>query len=190
MFRTKTKVGRLPAEPGWWAFVAGDLVMFGILFATFVYYRALSPQVYERAQTQLSTPLGLLNTLLLLTGSLFVAQAVSAFKHKSDRSFMLFVAGLGTGVAFVGVKVVEWGSKLAHGITPLTNEFFMFYFTFTGIHLVHVVVGMGMLLVIALKAKGGVFADEDRVFVEIGGIFWHLVDLIWIVLFPLIYLTR
>jgi nitric oxide reductase NorE protein len=187
---SSTEERRIPAEPGWWTFVAGDLIAFGILFATFVYYRALAPESYATALRTLSVPLGLLNTLFLLTGSLFVARGVEAYRlHKYPLSARLFSAGVACGLAFGGVKVVEWGIKFSHGITPLTGEPFMFYFMMTGIHLLHVTVGVVFLVVLALKMASGKAQDNDRTLVEIGGIFWHLVDLIWIVLFPLLYLT-
>lgn len=184
------KARRLPAEPGWWTFIAGDLIMFGILFGTFVYYRAVSPAAYLNAHKLLSTPVGLLNTVVLLTGSLLVARAVEAYRERrAVRAQWLFLAGAGSGLVFAAVKAGEWGEKFAAGKTPLTSEFYMFYFTLTGIHLLHVMVGV-MLLLFA-RAKAGSHRDDpaNLIVVEIAGTFWHLVDLIWIVLFPLLYLT-
>lgn len=181
---------RMPGEEGVWFFILGDLVVFGIFFVTYLAYRAEAPDAYRVAQSQLNTGLGLLNTLLLLTSSWFVAQAVHAMRGaRGSEAARWLGGGMTLGVGFVLVKIVEYSQKFAGGTTILTNDFFMFYFMYTGIHLAHVVIGLGVLVFLWRLARTEPAPETIQSF-ESGGAFWHLVDLLWVVLFALLYLAR
>ena len=183
----------LPGEEGIWVFVGGDLVVFSLFFILFLYYRAQDVVLFERSQHELIRGLGLLNTIILLTSSLFVALAVaSARQGLHARAATLLLGGVASGVAFGISKAVEYADKFAHGITLQTNNFFMFYFMLTGIHMVHVIVATGLLIYLWQTTRAATHAVTPGPnyisTLEAGAIFWHLVDLLWVVLFALLYL--
>ena len=181
----------LPGEEGIWLFILGDMMVFALFFLTFVYYRSTDVETYVTAQRGLNEGLGLLNTLFLLTSSWFVALAIRAVrKGRSVSASWLIAAAMFCGLMFVVVKIIEYREKFAAGITVLTNEFFMFYFMFTAIHLIHVVIGLGVLTYLRLLSRRPVAAAGDIRAFESGAAFWHLVDLLWVVLFALLYLVR
>lgn len=181
----------LPGESGIWLFVLGDMVMFSALFTIFLYYRAENVPLFASSQAQLSQTLGMVNTFLMLTSSWFVAMAVQAARRNLGRVtpillWLAFACGVGFGV----VKFFEWNAKISAGITLTTNDFFMYYFIFTGIHFVHVLLGMLVLGVLARYTRDGVFDATKIRNLESGASFWHLVDLLWIILFALLYLVK
>jgi nitric oxide reductase NorE protein len=165
--------------------------MFSLFFITFVYYRRLDGELFAASQSLLNAAFGLLNTLFLLTSSWFVATAVQQARRQVGRAVPAgFLLALGCGLAFSVLKVLEYREKITAGITPASNDFFMYYFVFTAIHFVHVIIGMGVLLYMTRISWGG---DRDATTLrnlESGASFWHLVDLLWIVLFALFYLLR
>lgn len=184
---------RLPGEVGIWVFIFGDLMVFSLLFSLFLYYRGQAVELFTTSQAALNQTFGVLNTALMLTSSLLVALAVNAARRGMPRTPSLLYGGAFLcGAAFLVVKVFEYGEKIGHGIGLNTNDFYMLYFMLTGIHLLHVVVGMGVLVFLAVYARrrGGVFADGQLRALESGSCFWHVVDLLWIVLFALLYLVR
>jgi nitric oxide reductase NorE protein len=180
---------RLPGEEGIWVLILGDLLMFGLFFGTFMYYRALDLPTFAAGRLALSPLLGTINTLLLLASSWFVANALArcrADRWPEARRATRFAWLLGLG--FVANKAIEYSSLLAQGLGPSQNDFFLFYFVLTGIHLVHVLIGLGVLAWMhARQAQVGAQA-AGLVAIECGALFWHLVDLLWIVLFTLLYL--
>ncbi len=180
----------LPGEPGVWVFILGDLVVFGIFFVTFAIYREADLTAYSASHRTLNQGFGLINTLLLLTSSWFVATAVKSARTCERTYIVLFLwAALLLGAAFCGMKALEWGEKFRAGISLLTDDFFMFYFMYTGIHLLHVVIGMVVLACMIPLARRLELTDRDLALLEGGGVFWHLVDLLWIVIFALFYLV-
>lgn len=187
----EARTRHMPGEEGAWLFIFGDMIVFAIFFVTFVYYRAQQVELYDQSQLALNQVFGLVNTLLLLTSSWFLAMAVRAFRSgKAQLSRRLIAVTMLFGTGFVVSKGFEWADKFAHGVTVMTNEFFMFYFMFTGIHLVHVLMGLGVLgYLFAHTGRKGDVAGRIGV-LESGAAFWHLVDLLWVVLFALIYLMR
>ena len=188
----EVRSSRLPGEPGVWVLIGGDMLVFSLFFLTFLTYRNSSLPLYQYAQSLLNLPLGLINTILLLTSSWFVAQAVQATRRdrlQTAPTFfgLAFLCGLG----FVCLKIVEYHEKLTAGLDLGTNEFFMFYFMLTGIHLLHVLVGLGVLAGLRYKTSHQIHASgHDVALIESGATFWHLVDVLWIVLFALLYLVR
>jgi nitric oxide reductase NorE protein len=135
--------------------------------------------------------LGVLNTVVLITSSYFVARAVAATRHGRQAEVVRNLSlALGIGSIFFVAKVFEYGSLFSSGISPVTNDFFMYYFVLTGLHLLHYVGGMVALLVTQLRArKHGLNAGYTR-WIESVGVYWHMVDIIWIFLFPMLYMLR
>lgn len=176
------------------------MLVFGLFFGVFTYYRGLNPDIYVQSQASLNQSYGALNTLLLLLSSWFVVMAVSDIREglnrhgkvnpSTKRAAVLFSLAFLCGCGFTTVKIIEYSEKISAGITITTNEFFMYYYIFTGLHFFHVIIGMGVLIFLWQKARAGVSGDSDLVLMESGATFWHMVDLLWIVLFPLIYLMQ
>ena len=181
----------LPGEAGIWILVFGDMVMFSIFFTVFALAQSQEMQVFTQARTLLNPWFGLANTILLVSASWFVATGVKKFRAGGSGNVQLyFLLGLLCGVGFVINKVFEWGEKFRAGITPATNDFFMYYFIFTGIHLVHVFLGLGVLTYMRGVSRRATPGPNDLRNLESGATFWHLVDLLWIVLFAILYLAR
>jgi len=181
----------MPGEEGIWVFIFGDLMMFSLLFGVFLFYRRGSVELFTQSQTHLSQTFGVLNTFLMLSSSWFVALAVRAARLNMGRTTptLLFMA-FGCGVGFVIVKFLEYSEKIRAGITLATNDFFMYYFIFTGIHLMHVLIGTAVLVFLARSTRVGEFDARRMRNLESGASFWHAVDLLWIVLFALLYLIK
>jgi nitric oxide reductase NorE protein len=179
----------VPGEEGIWVFIFGDLLAFSAFFVTYLVYRAQNLSVFLAGQELLSRGLGLLNTLLLLTSSWFVAQAVKDTRNGGARTPMFIGCAMACGLGFCVVKAFEYAAKINAGYTLNSTEFFIYYYMFTGIHLVHVTIGLGVLTYLLVRARTRP-ADENVSAMEGGGAFWHLVDLLWVVLFALLYLVR
>ena len=179
---------RLPGEPGIWVLITGELFIFSIFFVMIAASRASDPELFRHAQATLHRELGLANTLLLLTSSLFVALATSRLRTGRSGSARLLYAAILCGCSFVAIKIVEYSEKVAAGIGFTTSDFFTFYYAFTGIHLAHVLLGLLVLGWMSAAARAPITEQSAALF-ECGAIFWHLVDLLWIVLFALFYLA-
>ena len=180
---------RVPGEIGIWFFIAGDLLVFGVFFVLIAMGQHQNTELFNESRAQLDQWLGVVNTLILLTGSWCVALGVERCRSAhSARTSRLFSLGMLCGLAFVLNKVLEWGLKLNMGVTPATNEFFMYFFVFTGIHLIHVLVGVGVLAIARHASRRDNMSSGDIRTIENGALFWHLVDLLWVVLFALLYL--
>jgi nitric oxide reductase NorE protein len=178
---------RIPGEPGIWVLILGELSVFSIFFITIAMTRHDDPEQFLRARATLNGVIGLANTLLLLTSSLFVALAVQRLREGRGGIRLLFAA-MACGIGFVVLKLFEYAEKIAAGIGFTTSEFFTFYFAFTGIHLAHVLLGLAVLGMLIVLARTALTPHRARL-IECGAIFWHLVDLLWIVLFALFYLA-
>jgi nitric oxide reductase NorE protein len=176
---------------GVWVFIAADLVIFCILFGSFMHDRMAQPELYEASRHSLNFNFGGIDTLILLTSSWFVALAVAAARSDKFAAVSRYLlGGLITGIAFMVSKSIEYGEKFVAGITPATDGFFMWYFTLTGIHLVHVIVGSCLIATLWVKSRKQFHNSQNHTFIESVASFWHLVDLLWIFLFPLLYLLR
>jgi len=187
----RVKPRRLPGVDGVWVFIGADSVIFAILFLSFMQERLKNPDVFETSRQTLNMHLGGIDTLILLTSSWSVALAVQAMKRDLvDREPLLLLGGAVTGLMFMVSKAIEYFQKFAHGITPGTNPFFMWYFTLTGIHLIHVVVGTSMLTYLWIRSRRGTYDHLHKAVPESVASYWHLVDLLWVVLFPLLYLLK
>lgn len=179
----------LPGELGIWVFVLGDLAAFGLFFTVFVWERGADTAVFNASRDTLDVPVGALNTLLLLSGSLFVIRGLAAVKAGHSRVARRWItAAMVTGGLFAVDKVVEYVhlGRAGHGIA--TNHFYMYYFMLTGIHLTHLAVGVGVLGYLrGLTGRSELTVRHVRN-LESGAVYWHMVDLLWIVLFALLYL--
>lgn len=181
----------VPGEPGVWVFLLGDMAVFGLFFTGFVYYRAQQPALYAASQVLLDRNYATIGTLLLLTSSLLVLCGVQFLRARvAGRAPACFAAAFLLGAGFVVLKAVEYADKLAAGIGLTTNEFFTFYFMLTGIHLAHVLIGLVLLGCVWHRARRMDGRGGPMVLVEGGASYWHMVDLLWIVLFPLLYLMH
>jgi len=182
---------RLPGIEGVWVFVAADLTVFGLFFVSFVRDRGRDAALFEQARQTLDADIGGVNTLILLTSSWFVALAVQAAQAGAARRIPRLLAwAAACGLAFAVLKVIEYAHKLRAGTSMLTNDFYMYYFTLTGIHLLHVAAGAVILLILWSKARAGAYGSGNCAGLESGATFWHMVDLLWVVIFPLLYLLK
>ncbi|PKO89840.1 MAG: cytochrome-c oxidase [Betaproteobacteria bacterium HGW-Betaproteobacteria-12] len=175
--------------PSIWAFITADVLAFALFFVLFMAERGRQVALFDQSSLQLDANLGLLNTLILITSSWLVALGVEAARHGNRlalRRWLLLAMLVGAG--FAVTKFIEYSAKIGHGITMLSNDFFMFYFALTGIHFLHFLVGIGVLLMLWMQARDRELAGSFMVWLESGGIYWHMVDLLWIVLFPMLYL--
>ncbi len=182
---------RIPGEEGIWVFVLGDMTVFALFFGAFMYSRARNPGVFAIDHESLNVVLGTTNTVLLLTSSLFVALGVQKVLFGPPwLATRLFGAALACGLGFVAVKAIEWSRLFMEHETVGTGEYFSYYFVFTGIHLVHVFLGIVVLSRLIALSRRREITPRQRLLCETGAIFWHMVDLLWVVLFALFYLVR
>jgi len=178
----------LPGESSMWVMVLGDLLIFAGYFVVFMVYRTMNPEAFLAAQQHLDIDIGVINTVVLLTSSLFVARAVLAARAgKHNLAIALVCASGAAGIVFLILKGYEWAAKVSAGHTN-SDTFFQFYYVITGVHLSHVVLGLIVLgvLVRELRAPG---RRRSRI-VESGALYWHMVDLLWVVIFGLLYVMR
>ena len=183
-----------------WAFLGQEILFFSGLFVAYAVFRTLHPDMFLAASKYLSWKMGALNTTFLIASSFTMAMAVRCAQvNKPKKSAqLLFITFLFAG-AFMVVKYFEYTEKIHHGLLPShwfsaessfenINLFFGIYFALTGLHGLHVVIGMGLIIWIIIRTLKGEFYSEFYTPVELVGLYWHLVDLIWIFLFPLLYL--
>lgn len=189
---TNPQERKIPAEAGIWVFIFGDLLLFAYLFLLYLHYRTGDPELYARSQQRLNTDLGVAYTLLLLTSSLFAVLALRLIRARNGRTAShLVLAAMGCGAAFVSIKIAEYYTRVSAGITPNTNHFYLFYYVLTGVHLGHVAIGLGVLAFMWWLARHAPRLSPLRLSLAEGcACFWHMVDLLWLVIFPLLYLVR
>lgn len=176
---------------GMWIFLATEVLLFGGIFATYFIFKFNWPDVFISGSKQLNTFMGGLNTVILLCSSFTMAMAVDSAQRGRQKPLrwhliltLLFACG------FLIVKYFEWTAKFSHGLFPGTDLFFSVYFMATGLHLLHVLIGMSFIGLLLFRAVKGRYNEENFGGVEVGGLYWHIVDIIWIFLFPLLYLLK
>ena len=185
---------------GMWLFLFTELLLFGGLFLLYAVYLKRYPHEFAAGGRQLDWIMGTANTVILLTSSLFAAMAVSAVQRdERNRAVGLIGGTILCAAGFMVIKYIEWSAKIGHGIYPGSEHlkagalgesvFFSLYYMTTGIHGLHVLIGGGLLGWIATRVKTGTVNAGDFVLLENGALYWHLVDLIWIFIFPLYYLV-
>jgi nitric oxide reductase NorE protein len=167
------------------------MLAFAVFFATYAFARAKNVEMFNLYQQTLDRNLGALNTLLLITGSWFVVLAVQA-AHRDDKPAISrnILLGWLCGAGFLAVKVIEYAEKFGAGISLSTNTFYMFYISLTFFHFMHVILGMVILTVLWFQSRNGLYGSHGANGLESGAAYWHMVDLLWIILFPLVYVMR
>jgi cytochrome c oxidase subunit 3 len=195
------------AKMGMWLFLITEILLFSGMFVAYTVYRAWHPEVFAMASATLNWKLGGINTLVLLASSLTVALSIH-YAQKENRKMLVtnLLVTLALAGVFLVIKYFEYTAKFEHGVfpgeafaphghhyehmagMPYAAQFFSIYFVMTGIHGVHVVIGMIVIGWMAMRAMRGHFSAEWYTPVELTGLYWHLVDIIWIFLFPLLYL--
>jgi cytochrome c oxidase subunit 3 len=190
------------ANLGMWVFLVTEMLFFGGLFAGYTVYRASYPEAFREASHHLDLLLGSFNTVVLITSSLTMALAVHSAQEGRRRALIVcLLLTLVLGAVFLGIKGTEYAHKfderLVPGIDFVYGEphagqvelFMLFYFVMTGLHALHLVVGLGLLGVLAVLAWRGRFSADYYAPVETGGLYWHFIDIVWIFLLPLLYLV-
>jgi len=190
---------------GMWTFMVTEIMFFGGLFLVYAVYRVMYPESFAVASRELDIPLGLINTIVLIGSSFTMAMGVrsAAFGRRRGAALWLVLTAL-LGLVFLGVKVGEYQHKFEHHLVPGEGRFapdhipaehhrgaeayFSLYFAMTGLHATHMIIGIPILLVLAVSAYRGRFSRSYSTPVEMFGLYWHFVDIIWIFLFPLLYL--
>ena len=187
------------AKLGMWLFLFTELILFGGLFILYSVYLTYYPQQFSSGGRQLDVVFGATNTVVLLTSSLFAAMSVTAIKRGERRATLALLSGtLVCAATFLVIKYLEWSAKFHHGIYPNSPKlvagapgesvFFGLYYLTTGLHGIHVFVGGALITWVALMVQKGAVNVDDNVSLENVTLYWHLVDLIWIFIFPLYYL--
>ncbi len=187
-----------PGDFAIWIIIYVELVTFGLLFLGYAFSRRGDVAMFNESQLLLSQTSGFINTLILVTSSYFVIKAVKAITSMSEengaeanaKASKWLLLALGCGVMFGFVKGAEFYHIFGQGINLSTNKFFMFYIMLTAFHFMHVMLGTFILFVLYKKTKIAWYLFGDYRGLETGASYWHMVDLLWIVLFPLVYIIR
>ncbi len=187
------------AKLGMWFFLFTEVLLFGGMFLVYSVYREVNSADFHEAGMEMNVVIGAVNTIILLTSSLTMALSISAIKKGAKNiSVLLQLATVLLGVAFLVNKYFEWSDHIRHGFYPDSPQllamshgkilFFGLYYVMTGIHALHVLIGVSVIAFILVLTLRGTVTSSDYVKLENAGLFWHLVDVIWIYLFPLFYL--
>jgi len=178
----------LPGDLAMWFFILAELSVFAILILAFAVTQALKPQMFSESRLLLNTSTGLAMTLSLLTAGLFAALAQEQVRHSRPRhgAVFLLMALLAASV-YVVLKLTEYRHLLASGLGMEHHTFFTLYWILTGFHFLHVLLGMVILGWLAERCRRGLYDASKRSGFESGVLYWHMVDLIWVMLFPLVY---
>jgi cytochrome c oxidase subunit III len=184
-----------------WVFLVTEVLFFGGLFMAYVLYRTWYHDMFVQASRELDITMGALNTIVLIGSSLTMALAVRAAQTGQRKAtVVLLILTMILGSVFLGVKVVEYAAKFEHHLVPgphfqfpapwgaTAQLYFSLYFAMTGLHAIHMIIGLGIMTTITVMAAKGRFSPDYYTPVEIAGLYWHFVDLVWIFLFPLLYL--
>jgi cytochrome c oxidase subunit III len=187
---------------GMWVFLATEVMFFGGMFTGYTLYRSAYPQGFASASNHLDLWLGTINTAVLIGSSFTMALAVRAAQLGQKRPIIVFlILTMVLGAAFLGIKFTEYYAKFEEHLVPgsafayersllsSAEIFFSFYFAMTGMHALHMMIGLGLLTVLIVNAGRGRFSVGYNTPVELVGLYWHFVDIVWIFLFPLLYLV-
>lgn len=189
------------AKTGMWLFLFTELLLFGGLFIIYAVYRGEYTAEFHHAADELNKVMGVTNTVVLLTSSLTMVLSVSYLQRRNVGLAQLYLAAtMMLAGAFMIIKLYEWSSKFNHGLFPGMHHlhdlphgeglFFNLYFMMTGLHGIHVLIGIGVMIVIMTRLQNETITVKNQGILEYTGLYWHLVDLVWIFLLPLFYLTN
>jgi len=186
---------------GMWLFLVTEIMFFGGLFTAYIVYRSLHPEAFMAASHELDLAMGAINTAVLLCSSLTMVLAVDAASKGSRKALVLFlILTILLGAVFLGIKGVEYHEKFINhhvpgpsfhfdGPEPANAQlFFSLYFAMTGLHALHMIIGIVLLGILAVRAQAGRFSAQYYTPIDMTGLYWHFVDIVWIFLFPLLYL--
>jgi nitric oxide reductase NorE protein len=187
-----------PGDFAIWIIIYVELITFALLFLGYAFSRRLDVELFNASQMVVNQTSGFINTFILITSSYFVVKAVQSIRNMTQESqkesniqaskWLLFA--IMCGIAFLVIKVTEFSHIFGMGIHLSTNKYFMFYIMLTVFHFLHVLLGSGILFIIYKKTKIYGYLPNDSKGIETGASYWHMVDLLWIVLFPLVYIIR
>jgi len=191
----KNKAPYPPGDFGIWVIIYIELITFALLFIGYAFARRLDVELFNQSQLLLDQRAGFINTLILITSSYFVVKAIESIKtlelkKASALTSKWLLGAIILGSSFIVIKIMEFSDKAEQGINLSTNTFFMFYILLTAFHFMHVILGLIVLFIIYKKTKNQTYTQENHLGMETGASYWHLVDLLWIVLFPLVYILR
>ncbi|HEC45409.1 MAG: cytochrome-c oxidase [Epsilonproteobacteria bacterium 4484_65] len=187
-----------PGDFAIWVIIYVEFITFALLFLGYAFSRRLDVELFNASQLAVNQTSGFINTFILITSSYFVVKAVQSIRNMTQESQKesniqaskwLLLAIL-CGIAFLGIKITEFSHIFGMGIHLSTNKYFMFYIMLTVFHFLHVLLGSGILFIIYKKTKIYGYLPNDSKGIETGASYWHMVDLLWIVLFPLVYIIR
>jgi nitric oxide reductase NorE protein len=180
-----------PGDLAIWIFILAELLVFAAFFAAYAFTRAHHVELFNTYQRTLDTNAAMINTLALITSSYFVMRAVAAIREDKVRLCVRWtIAAILMGVLFIAIKSGEYAHHYANGVNLRTNTFYMFYLSLTFFHYMHVLMGMIILGAVAIKASNGCYSADEHTGVETGASYWHMVDIVWLILFPLVYIMR
>ena len=184
------EVASHPGTEGLWIFIFVDMIIFLLMFIVYISERIRLAPVFAASQHQLSEFFGLANALILLTSSWAMVKAIEAVRQGlASQAHRWLTLCLATGGLFCINKLIEYGIKIEHGITPATNSFFTFYYVITGLHFTHVIGGMVFILHCRNRALVETGTGHYLKKLENTGLFWHFVDVLWLFIFPMLYLV-
>jgi cytochrome c oxidase subunit III len=187
---------------GMWVFLVTEIMFFGGLFMAYIVYRSASPEGFQEASHHLNVMWGATNTIVLIISSLTMAMGVRAAQTSAPAKTQVgwILATMALGATFLGIKVIEYADKFTHHLVPgphfrwegkfpaAAEQFYSLYFAMTGLHALHMIIGLGIMATIAIMAWKRHFDGSYFTPVEVSGLYWHFVDIVWIFLFPLLYL--
>ena len=185
----ETNTGISNAKLGTWSFLASEIMLFGGLISAYVILRSGSAHMAVPPRAMMGVPLATFNTFVLISSSVAMVLALAAVKEANLKKFATYMwCVIGGGVTFLCVKAYEYHHKWEEGITLSSNLFGSFYYTLTGLHVLHVTGGIFLLLYILRAGMRGDYTPDSHDRVECAGLYWHFVDLVWVILFPILYL--
>ncbi len=186
---------------GMWGFLATEIMFFGGMFCAYIVYRSLYPQGFVEASHELDLTMGAINTAVLICSSLTMAMAVYSAQTSARKSLVMYlILTMILGSVFLGIKAVEYHEKFVKHHVPgpsfqfpgpyaaHAEMFFSLYFAMTGLHALHMIIGLVLMTILTIRAWGGSFNAEYNTPIDMTGLYWHFVDIVWIFLFPLLYL--
>ncbi len=182
---------RLAGDIAIWVFIMAELLAFGFFFAAYAFTRLENLELFNFEQQGLNRHAGALNTVLLLTSSYFVVRAIQAAERSMAADCARWLmAAIVCGLGFIGVKTAEYAAAFAHNISLSSSPFHMFYLSLTFFHFMHVILGLVILATMWKNARAGRYHANQIHGLETGAAYWHMVDLVWVILFPLVYLIH
>jgi nitric oxide reductase NorE protein len=184
-----------PGDFGIWLVIYIELITFGAFFISYAFTRRMNTELFNSSQALLNKEFGFVNTLALISSSFLVVKTIEVIKsneisEKIAKASNYLLVSIFLGGLFLILKCIEFYQKFSEGINLSTNKFFMFYFIMTSFHFLHVVLGVFILVVLYKNTKNNLYTKTNYKGLETGASYWHMVDLVWIILFPLIYIMR